>query len=74
MSSVWLSRTLPHLIMSELADASGKSAHQSHTQRPDVYQHSHIARPRPEAMGTTEGSDRTVALWTRNVYRVTPSA
>ena len=24
-SSVWLSRTLPHLIMSELADASGKS-------------------------------------------------
>ena len=25
MSSVWLSRTLPHPIMSELADASGKS-------------------------------------------------
>ena len=26
MSSVWLSRTLLHLIMSELADASGASA------------------------------------------------
>ena len=25
MSSVWLSRTLPHPIVSELADASGKS-------------------------------------------------
>ena len=28
MSSVWLSRTLLHLIMSELADASGKSGYE----------------------------------------------